>query len=82
MNMGIAATGKRVQFEAGEGGLFDILFSNLKDSVFGITFFYDLVSDKNVSERIRRVFGKDEQSIEYAMRVLKDYLDQKCEEEQ
>ncbi|HEL1334247.1 TPA: hypothetical protein TVS37_000533 [Streptococcus equi subsp. zooepidemicus] len=75
MNMGIAATGKRVQFEAGEGGLFDILFSNLKDSVFGITFFYDLVSDKNVSERIRRVFGKDEQSIEYAMRVLKDYLD-------
>lgn len=37
--MGIAATGKRVQFEAGEGGLFDILFSNLKDSVFGITFF-------------------------------------------
>ncbi|SUN44835.1 Uncharacterised protein [Streptococcus equi subsp. equi] len=60
----------------------DILFSNLKDSVFGITFFYNLVSDKNVSERIRRVFGKDEQSIEYAMRVLKDYLDQKCEEEQ
>lgn len=75
MNMGIAATGKHIQFEAGEGGLFDILFDNLNDSIIGVTFLHNLIADKKISEKIRRVFGKNENDVEYAMQVLKDYLD-------
>ena len=42
---------------------------------FGTTFLYELIADKEVREKVRRVFGKDEKAIEYAMQVLKDFLD-------
>ena len=71
MTMGISSTGKYTQFEAGEGGLFNVWFSHYVGKRFAITFLYEVIGD----ESIKRVFGKDEQSIEYAMRVLKDYLD-------
>ncbi|HEL0009670.1 TPA: hypothetical protein TUL06_000878 [Streptococcus equi subsp. zooepidemicus] len=85
MMMGIYDTGKNIQFQAGEGGLFSVSLPNPKypkQSFQKIVSLSYLISDKNVSENIRWCLGLDMKSVEYAMRVLKDYLDQKCEEEQ
>lgn len=75
MTMVISDTEKNVQFQAGEGGFFDVWFTNPNDTFFGITFLYELILDEEVRERVRRIFGKDEKSVEYAMQVLKDFLD-------
>lgn len=81
MTMTISDTEKHTPFQAGEGGLFDVWFPNPNDELFGATFLYELIDDNKVKNRIRRVFGKDEMAVEYAMQVLKDYLDKKHEDE-
>ena len=75
MTMVISDTEKNVQFQAGEGGFFDVWFTDPNDTFFGTTFLYELIADKEAREKVRRVFGKDEKAIEYAMQVLKDFLD-------
>ncbi|MGT2950274.1 hypothetical protein BU202_02000 [Streptococcus cuniculi] len=72
MTMTISDTEKHVQFQAGEGGIFDIWFPNPKDELFGATFLHELMEDEKIKERTRRVFGRDEKAIEYAMQALKD----------
>ncbi|HEM3577738.1 TPA: hypothetical protein U1C15_001383 [Streptococcus suis] len=75
MTMDISDTEKHVQFQAGEGGLFGIWFSNPNDELFGGSFLYELIKDKQIKERVRRILGRDEETVEYAMKVLKDFLD-------
>ncbi|WP_024383295.1 DUF6572 domain-containing protein [Streptococcus suis] len=75
MTMDISDTEKHVQFQAGEGGLFGIWFSNPNDELFGGSFLYEFIKDKSIKERVRRILGKDEEAVKYAMKVLKDFLD-------
>ena len=78
MTMGIYDTGKNIQFQAGEGGLFSVTLPNPKypkQSFQKIVSLSYLVNDKNISERIRWCLGRNLEEIEYAMQVLKDYLD-------
>ncbi|MGT2950273.1 hypothetical protein BU202_02005 [Streptococcus cuniculi] len=75
INMGIGATGKNIQFEVGEGGLFDILFPYCIDEEMDFIFLHEVIKDEAIRNSVRRVFGKNEKDVEYAMQVLKDFLD-------
>ncbi|MWV55915.1 hypothetical protein [Streptococcus zhangguiae] len=75
VNMGIAATGKNIQFEVGEGGLFDILFPYDIDKESDFVFLHEVIKDEVISNSVRRVFGKNEKDVEYALLILKDFLD-------
>ena len=78
MTMGIFSTGKQIQFEFGEGGEFGVLFPNPKypeHSFLRKEFFHNLISDKHLSEQVEYAFGKDEQSLERALKILKNFLD-------
>ena len=71
MTMGISSTSKNRQFEAGEGGLFNIWFTQTDEQRFSIIFLSKIIDDKS----IKRVYGCDEKSVEYTLQLLKDFLD-------
>ena len=70
MTMGISSTGKNRQLEAGEGGLFNIWFTQADEQKFSITFLSKIIDDKS----IKRVYGCDEKSVEHTLQLLKDFL--------
>ena len=70
MAIGISSTGKNTQLEAGEGGLFNIWFTQTDEEKFSVTFLSKLIDDKS----IRRVYGRDEESVERTLNILKDFL--------
>ena len=71
MTMGISSTSKNRQFEAGEGGLFNIWFTQTDEQSFSIIFLSKIIDDKS----IKRVYGCDEKSVEHTLQLLKDFLD-------
>lgn len=71
MTMGISSTGKNRQLEAGEGGLFNIWFTQADEQRFSITLLSQIIDDKS----IKRVFGRDRKSVEQTLQLLKDFLD-------
>lgn len=71
MTMGISSTGKNRQLEAGEGGLFNIWFTQMDEQRFSITFLSKIIDVKS----IRRVYGRDEKSVEHTLQLLKDFID-------
>ena len=71
MTMGISSTGKNRQLEAGEGGLFNIWFTQADEQRFSVTLLSQIIDDKS----IKRVFGRDEESVERTLNILKDFLD-------
>ncbi|MDL2432334.1 hypothetical protein QM894_04540 [Streptococcus cristatus] len=70
MTIGISSTGKNTQLEAGEGGLFNIWFTQTDEEKFSVTFLSKLIDDKS----IRRVYGCNKDSIENTLHILKDFL--------
>ena len=70
MTMGISSTGKNRQLEAGEGGLFNIWFTQTDEQRFSITFLSKIIDDKS----IKRVYGRDRKSVERTLQLLKDFL--------
>lgn len=82
--MGTSSTGKNQQFEFGEGGVFYISLPNPnypQESFLSRRFLPYFIVDQRVKKRLENIFGKNEKDIEYAMQVLKDYLDEKYENE-
>ena len=71
MTMGISSTGKNRQLEAGEGGLFNIWFTQAGEQKFSITFLSKIIDDKS----LKRVYGRDKKSVEHTLQILKDFLD-------
>ena len=71
MTMGISSTGKNTQLEAGEGGLFNIWFTQADEQRFSITFLSKIIDDKS----LKRVYGRDKKSVEHTLQLLKDFLD-------
>lgn len=71
MTMGISSTSKNRQLEAGEGGLFNIWFTQTDEQRFSITFLSKIIDDKS----IKRVYGRDRKSVERTLQLLKDFLD-------
>ena len=71
MTMGISSTSKNRQLEAGEGGLFNIWFTQTDEQRFSITFLSKIIDDKS----IKRVYGRDRKSVEHTLQLLKDFLD-------
>ena len=71
MTMGISSTGKNRQLEAGEGGLFNIWFTQTDEQRFSITFLSKIIDDKS----LKRVYGRDKMSVEHTLQLLKDFLD-------
>ena len=76
MTMGISSTGKNRQLEAGEGGLFNIWFTQADEQRFSVTLLSQIIDDKS----IKRVYGRDEESVERTLNILKDFLDSDREE--
>lgn len=76
MTMGISSTGKNRQLEAGEGGLFNIWFTQADEQRFSITFLSKIIDDKS----LKRVYGRNEESVERTLNILKDFLDSDREE--
>ena len=70
MTMGISSTGKNGQLEAGEGGLFNIWFTQADEQRFSITFLSKIIDDKS----LKRVYGRDKKSVEHTLQLLKDFL--------
>ena len=70
MTMGISSTGKNRQLEAGEGGLFNIWFTQAGEQKFSITFLSKIIDDKS----LKRVYGRDKKSVEHTLQLLKDFL--------
>ena len=70
MTMGISSTGKNRQLEAGEGGLFNIWFTQADEQRFSITFLSKIIDDKS----LKRVYGRDKKSVEHTLQPLKDFL--------
>ena len=71
MTMGISSTGKNRQLEAGEGGLFNIWFTQVDEQKFSIIFLSKIIDDKS----LKRVYGRDKKSVEHTLQILKDFLD-------
>ena len=71
MTMGISSTGKNRQLEAGEGGLFNIWFTQTDEQRFSIIFLSKIIDDKSLT----RVYGRDKKSVEHTLQLLKDFLD-------
>ena len=70
MTMGISSTGKNRQLEAGEGGLFNIWFTQADEQRFSITFLSKIIDDKS----LKRVYGRDKKSVDHTLQLLKDFL--------
>ncbi|HEL0000752.1 TPA: hypothetical protein TUT20_001799 [Streptococcus equi subsp. zooepidemicus] len=73
--MVLSGTGKHTQFEFGEGGKLSILLPNPKDTLWGSSNLYELIFDKVTKEKLEYIFGKNEKDVEYALQVLRDFLD-------
>lgn len=71
MTIGISSTGTNRQLEAGEGGLFNIWFTQADEQRFSIIFLSKIIDDKS----IKRVYGRDKKSVEHTLQLLKDFLD-------
>ena len=71
MTIGISSTGKNTQLEVGEGGLFNIWFVQTDEQRFSVTFLSKVIDDKS----IKRVYGRDEKSVEHTLQLLKDFID-------
>jgi hypothetical protein len=71
MTMGISSTSKNRQLEAGEGGLFNIWFTQTDEQRFSVTLLSQVIDDKS----IKRVYGRDKKSVEHTLQLLKDFLD-------
>ena len=71
MTIGISSTSKNRQLEAGEGGLFNIWFTQTDEQRFSIIFLSKIIDDKS----IKRVYGRDKKSVEHTLQLLKDFLD-------
>ena len=71
MTMGISSTGKTAQLEAGEGGFFNIWFTQTDEQRFSVTLLSQVIDDKS----IKRVYGRDKMSVEHTLQLLKDFLD-------
>ena len=71
MTMGISSTSKNWQLEAGEGGLFNIWFTQVDEQRISIIFLSKIIDDKS----LKRVYGRDEESVERTLNILKDFLD-------
>ena len=71
MTMGISSTGKNRQLEAGEGGLFNIWFTQADEHRFSITFLSKIIDDKS----LKRVYGRDKKSVEHTLQLLKYFID-------
>ena len=71
MTMGISSTSKNRQLEAGEGGLFNIWFTQTDEQKFSVTLLSQVIDDKS----IKRVYGHDKKSVEHTLQLLKDFLD-------
>lgn len=71
LTMGISSTGKNRQLEAGEGGLFNIWFTQTDEQRFSVTLLSQVIDDKS----IKRVYGRDKMSVEHTLQLLKDFLD-------
>ena len=71
MTMGISSTSQNRQLEAGEGGLFNIWFTQADEQRFSITFLSKIIDDKS----LKRVYGRDRKSVEQTLQLLKDFLD-------
>ena len=71
MTMGISSTSKNRQLEAGEGGLFNIWFTQTDEQKFSVTLLSQAIDDKS----IKRVYGHDKKSVEHTLQLLKDFLD-------
>lgn len=71
MTMGISSTGKNRQLEAGEGGLFNIWFTQTDEQRFSVTLLSQIIDDKS----LKRVYGCVEKSVERTLQLLKDFLD-------
>ena len=71
MTMGISSTGKTAQLEAGEGGLFNIWFTQTDEQRFSVTLLSQVIDDKS----IKRVYGRDKKSVEHTLQLLKYFLD-------
>ena len=70
MTMGISSTSQNRQLEAGEGGLFNIWFTQADEQRFSITFLSKIIDDKS----LKRVYGRDKKSVEHTLQLLKDFL--------
>lgn len=70
MTIGISSTGKNRQLEAGEGGLFNIWFTQADEQRFSIIFLSKIIADKS----LKRVYGRDKKSVERTLQLLKDFL--------
>ena len=70
MTIGISSTGKNRQLEAGEGGLFNIWFTQADEQGFSVTLLSQIIDDKS----IKRVYGRDKKSVEHTLQLLKDFL--------
>ena len=70
MTIGISSTSKNTQLEVGEGGLFNIWFAQTDEQRFSINFLSKVIDDKS----IRRVYGRDEESVERTLNIFKDFL--------
>ena len=70
MTIGISSTSKNRQLEAGEGGLFNIWFTQADEQRFSITFLSKIIDDKS----LKRVYGRDKKSVEHTLQLLKDFL--------
>ena len=71
LTMGISSTGKNRQLEAGEGGLFNIWFTQTDEQRFSVTLLSQVIDDKS----IKRVYGRDKKSVEHTLQLLKYFLD-------
>ncbi|RSJ16052.1 hypothetical protein D8830_09205 [Streptococcus intermedius] len=84
VEMGISDAQKNTQFQFGEGGIFKILLDDPnypENSILEKIFLEFLIDNQSIREKIEYTFGKNEKDIEYALQVLKGYLDKKYEEE-
>ncbi|MCC0092945.1 hypothetical protein [Streptococcus mitis] len=71
MTIGISSTGKNTQLKVGEGGLFNIWFVQTDEQRFSVTFLSKVIDDKS----IKRVYGRDEKSVEHTLQLLKYFID-------
>ncbi|SDP13130.1 hypothetical protein SAMN05216347_1062 [Streptococcus equinus] len=74
----VAATGKNRQFEIGEGGKITIVLPDPgypTTSFLDTQFFHRVIKDPIIKKRIKYLFGKREEDIEFVFKVLKDYLE-------
>lgn len=72
--IGITATAKDQQFNAGPGGILSIMVDNPrypKDSIMPVTPFYSLV-EHDLREKVEYAFGKDLEKLETALEIFRE----------